>query len=234
MSEIVATTVADCTKETEQQQMIDDLQNIGNVDKAAKLAALLGNDTDVSSAAKEEVGNDVSENGDKPEVKHNGTTQNGDAITNSEDASSDAEKSNLTTTTSVETPCESSGTGTVTEDGSEKCNEMRPEEPCGTETSPTKSVSESHATVQQDEDCKTKSPCSASSSECQSESKISPSCEGKMSCGDESNKCRTKDGSTGEQRECEQVSVTKQMGDLNVESEGAKGPSPSKKSCSPF
>jgi len=234
MSEIVATTVADCTKETDQQQMIDDLQNIGNVDKAAKLAALLDKDTDVSSAPKEVVGNDVSENGDEPEVHHNGTTQNGDAITHSKDASNDAEKCKLAPANTVETPCESSGTGTVTEDCSEKSNEMKPEEPCGTETSPSKSVSESHATVQQDEDCKTKSPSSASSSEGQSESKTSPACEGKVSCGDESKECRTKDDSTGEQRECEQVSVTKQMGDLNVESEDAKGPSPSKKSCSPF
>jgi len=234
MSEIVATTVADCTKETEQQQMIDDLQNIGNVDKAAKLAALLNKDAGNSSPTKEEVGNDVSENGDKPEVHHNGTTQNGDSITNSEDASSDAEKSNIATTTSVETPCESSGTCTATEDGSEKSNEMKPEVPCGTETSPGKSDSEIHVTGQQNKDCKTKSPCGASVSACQSESKTSPTCEGKMSCDEESKECPTKDGSTGEQRECEQGSVTKQMGDLNVDPEVSKGPSPSKKSCSPF
>jgi len=218
MSEIVASNVHASTNETE--QVIEELQN---VDKAAKLSALLGKDTLSSPVAEGEVTNGVSD-GDKTEVQHNGTSENGN-ITSSHAANTNSEDASNPDTTEV----------TGTEESSTKSDEVKPDE---SETTGEDAVSVNPCTKQQHGDCSRETPCTAP--DCVGKPKCVPDCTRKSKCvtsttsetevptSTESSESPVKDDSA------DQDAVNKKMKELNVESECPKAPSPGKKSCSPF
>jgi len=223
MSEIVASNVhADAT---ETEQVIDDMQNVCSVDKAAKLSTLLHKDAESSCGVVEEIAN-----GDQSEkAHHNGTSQNGDATapqtadTNPEGASNPVVDSEHAKASTEENPVEASGAGTGNEKSPEKSNELK------SDKSPEKS-NESNSEESSNTGCETaasgcaKTSCGATDSTCHSHSATST----------ESSECSVQDICAGKHSEGEQVEVNKQMEGLTVESESSKGPSPAKKSCSPF
>jgi hypothetical protein len=231
MSEIVAANVAPSTNETE--QVIDDLQNVVIVDKAAKLAALQGHDPENSPAVEKEAANGMSDVGDKTENHHNGTGQNGDAVveqtadTTSEDATNPVGNSDLAKESTEETPVEaSSGTGTeeCMENKSPKKSEQ--EESTNTESKPD-AVSEDQTTKSNEVEV----PSGSSDSTGQPESATSTISEAEVSNSSGSNKSPAKSpakDAAAEQVEGDQVAVNKP-----VEEECSKA-SPGKKSCSPF
>lgn len=212
MSEIVASNITADTNETE--QVIEDLQNVGNVDvAAAKLSALKGKETGDSSAAEGETINGVSDQDNKPETQHNGSNQNGDAITE-----------------------QTTGTSTGTEEGSEK-SESKPEEPSSneptSESSASGATSGNQAAEQSSQECN--ASCDASGCIVHPNSAKSTASESEVQSNTECSEYPTNDAASGEgQTEGDQVAINKQMEELSVESQSAKGSSPAKKSCSPF
>lgn len=230
MSEIISSNVNAETNDNE--QVIEDLQNVGSVDKTAKLSALLDNDTKNPSPVKE-VSNGVSTHGDQPELHHNGTTQNGHKVTDptpdtkTDDASSPASNSVVSQSPKEKTPAEAAGTGVSPKksDAHETPNnESKSETSCVSDV-----ASEIQTGEQSTEDNNTEKSCSESNSTSHSQSVASTTSESDVPSSAESSECPVKDASTGDQD-----SVNKQMEELNVESSGSKGPSPAKKSCSPF
>jgi len=212
MSEIVSSTVGAGTTETE--QVIEDLQNVGHIDKAAKLSALLHGEAAVeSSAVQEEVHNGASDQGGKSESEQNGTGQNGDAT---------VEHNPVVKSPAKDTPVE----GTETEVTLKKSEDSKPEDKSNSD--PGSEVSSYDSAEQSHEGHKTDVPCGASDS-------TSPSPSGvEVSTCTESTESPMKQEAAAEQTEGDQTAVDKKMEELNVEAENVKGPSPAKKSCSPF
>jgi len=225
MSEIVASNVAS-TNET--KQVIEDLQNVGSVDKSAKLSALLGKDTVGSPAAEGETTNGVSD-GDKTDVQHNGSNENGDSTAEHTAKTTSEDASNPTTNEELSLPSteETSDSATGTEESSTKSDEMEPDESTK-ETTASDAVSKNRCTKQLPGGCSTEKPCGAEDCTAKSESSTSTTSEIEVPSSTESNKSPVKVESS------DQDAVNKKMGELNVESEGSKDVSPRKKSCSPF
>lgn len=218
MSEIVASNVETSTNET--AQVIEDLQNVGTVDKAAKLSAILDKDNldkdkevGASSPAPEEVTNG---HVDKQVGHQNGTSHNGDAA--AEQAVDDHGCSPRVRKISAnETSVETTGTGS---------DDVQPEESSSSETSNTDPKSETKEATEQSN---TETPCTAAESTKKSPFKT----ESEVQSNTESKKSPMKEVSPEKKTEGDHASMSKQMEDLNVETECSKA-SPAKKSCSPF